>query len=114
MFDSVPREQYELLQGQLEVAIADRRSLEERYAALVSQVVDIKRHELGMQPQNYVPPEDPFDKLPKTRMAIDLFANGDVELIRYLEGRALLKASSVLDEAERDSTTAKYIELGDA
>ena len=119
--DSVPREMYEDMRAQRDQALVDRRAIEVRYSALVSQTLDIKRHEMGMVPTGFdAARSDPTTLLgPKTNLAIDNFAGGDPELRRLLITRAIYETQSASsgDGADGDAVdthVAQLITAGDA
>ena len=132
LFDTVPRELHEstvrLLQDQLESATQRHErdvtrlegSLEAertRYAELVKQLVEIKRHEQGMSPEGFdassLMPEHGLG--PKTIAACDEFAAGDPELRRYLVGIAHkeYRKRADMDADEKDVQVAKVIAAGE-
>jgi hypothetical protein len=117
IFDSVPRESYDLLKGQLEVAIADRQAAEARYAALVDQMVQMKRHEYSMMPAGFDPNQaDPWNSIgPKTQLAVEEVSAGDPELEQHNRAQALLawKQYADLSPEERDQKVAREIRDGD-
>lgn len=118
IFDTVSRESYDLLKAQLDVAIADRRAADARYEALVTQMLNFKRHELAMMPAGFDPAQaDPWNSIgPKTQLAVEETAGGDPELERYLKGQALLawKQYGDLSPEDRDVKVAQEIKDGDA
>ena len=132
VFNSVPKEIFDTVVGQhrdLITAMEQRHEREvtrlngiidqerTRYAELVKQVIEIKRHEQGMNPENFDPqslmPEHGLG--PKTIAACDEFAAGDPELRRYLVGKAhqYWQQNHELDKDERDIAVAKRIIQGD-
>jgi hypothetical protein len=61
---SVPREFYDEMKRRAERRRADLAQYRAMYAKLVDQVVEIKRHELGMHPPNFDPEDlDPMKAL---------------------------------------------------
>lgn len=118
LFDSVSREQYNLALERAARAESELATERERYERLVSQVIDIKRHEHGMNPQNFDPATlDPAYGLgPKTLAALDEFSNGDAEIRRFLVVAAWQewnKNHQISDLGERDALVAELILAGD-
>lgn len=117
IFDSVPRESYDLLKGQLDVANHRADQAEARYAALVEQMLAFKRHEMAMMPAGFDPAQaDPWNAVGgKTQLAVEEMGGGDPELEKYLKGQALLawKQYADLPDTERDRKVAAEIRAGD-
>ncbi len=117
LFDSVSREAYE---GEKERRIAAELLLNdqlERYDHLVRQIIDIKRHEHGMNPEGFDPRTlDPaFGLGSRTMAAVDEFASGDPELRRHLVNVAWREWSKNdgLEAGERDNEVAQLILAGE-
>jgi hypothetical protein len=130
IFDTVPRSIYEdaILQrdrAEARAAAADARlaafteNAAERYAALVADVMDLKRHDLGMMAKDFDPTTgDPMKTLgPRTQLAIEEFAGGDAELrLRLITTAVPLMATARAEYAdgdEADEHVAALIERGD-
>lgn len=122
LFGSVSRELYEEVKSQRDQARADLAAERERYQALVSTVIDIKRNEHGLPPDGFDPAEnDPMNMLgPKTQLAIEEFSAGDAELRSHLIKRAMAETAALMGEhagkrpdAETDQEVANRVEQGD-
>lgn len=117
IFDKVPRELYESEQDRRITAESRLAESLERYEALVKQIIDIKRHEHGLNPDGFDPATlDPAHGLgPYTLAAIDEFASGDPELRRYLVGRAWTEHSlrHEMEPDSRDQEVSEIIAAGD-
>lgn len=115
--DSVSREQYEDMKEQRNQARADLLAERERYAALVGQFVDLRRHQEGMNPAKFDPASsDPMSLLgPSTQAAVEEMCSDDAELRIYLRNRAYLLGSMKKDEdpGERDERVSALIRAGD-
>ena len=115
--DSVSREMYEAERERRENAEALIRDMTLQYADLVKQIVDLKRHDYGMNPVGFDPATlDPTHGLGvQTMSAVEEFAGGDPELRRYLVGVAWSEHGrrSDMDPESRDSEIAALIMEGD-
>ena len=132
LFDSVPRDLHEqVIAGMQNTFDAVTKRLERendrliaqleqetlRYGELVKQLVEIKRHEHGMNPDGFdastLQPEHGLGV--KTLAAIDEFAAGDMELRRYLVGQANkeYRKRHDMEAADRDVVVAKIIAAGE-
>lgn len=93
--------------------------LQSKYDALVAQVIDFKRHEVGMSPTAFdASLLDPMNSLgPKTQLAVDEFAAGDPEMKKYLVGRAHLESSALRGQSDDmdaiDTAVAQKVRQGD-
>ena len=117
LFDSVARETYE---GEKDRRVAAESLLADtlaRYDALVRTMVDIKRHEHGMNPEGFDPKTlDPaFGLGSRTMAAVDEFASGDPELRRHLVNVAWREwaRNDGLELGERDQEVAQIILAGE-
>ena len=94
-------------------------ALEARYAALVAQVVDLKRHDAGLPPAAFdATLLDPMNSLgPKTQLAVDEFAAGDPEMRKWLVARAHLEQAALRgqsnDMEQIDEDVAAMVRRGD-
>ena len=117
IFDSVSREMYEAEKAHSAALEARVASFEERYEKLVGMVIDLKRHDYGMNPIGFDPKTlDPTHGLGvQTMSAVEEFASGDPELRRYLVGVAWSEHGrrSDMDPETRDSEIAALIMEGD-
>jgi len=115
--DSVSRETYEAerdrrlaVEAQLDQSLA-------RYDKLVDQIIDLKRHDYGMNPVGFDPATlDPSHGLGvQTMAAVEEFAGGDPELRRYLVGVAWSEHNrrAGMDAETRDAEIAALIMEGD-
>lgn len=120
MFDSVPRHSFDLLKEDRDHWRTLAGQLQEKNHVLTEQIVDIKRHELGMMPKDFDPKTmDPANGLGlKTLAAIDEASSGDRELSRYNLNMAWTlyrqyEAAGMTDKIEIDEVVAKRILDGD-
>lgn len=113
----VSRELYEQEKERRVAAEARADATDVRYAALVEQMVTIRRHQEGMDPRAEANKD--FDVMarlgPRTQMAIEDFAAGDLGLRRNLIARANLEwaARDGMDHKERDVEVAALVMAGD-
>jgi hypothetical protein len=135
--DSISREAHELIvasvrsesaakdrliasmEHQLAVALTARERADERYAALVAEVMELKRHDIGALPKGAFDASlSATDGLgEKTRMAIDMACDGypDLRLHQTAQAQLLwgqLKADTD-DVDELDARVADLILQGD-
>jgi hypothetical protein len=106
--------------GTVLVALQSRYdALQAKHDALIAQVIDFKRHEVGMAPTAFDLREmDPMHDLgPRTQMAIETFAAGDKEMRKYLLARATMEMAVLRGQTSDvdaiDSELASLILNGD-
>jgi hypothetical protein len=118
----IPREFYDDAVRQRDAALERARIAEDRCAAVVKELVELKRHDIGALPGVHFNTDslDPAHGLgPKTALAVDEFADGDVELRARLLARAhVLTASAKMqygddDPGAIDKYVAHLIQQGD-
>ncbi len=117
LFDSVSREAYDAEKERRVAAEVMLGDVMARYDELVKQIVDIKRHEHGMNPEGFDPRTlDPaFGLGSRTMAAVDEFAAGDPELRRHLVNVAWREWSKndTMEAGERDQEVAQLILAGE-
>ncbi len=113
---SVPRATYDLLVQQLLSEQADLRAERERYDRLLTQTMEIKRHEHAMMPAGFGPAAlDPMGQLGRQTQAAIEEVGRDPELRLYLRNFALREymISTETDADIKDKIVAQRILDGD-
>lgn len=114
---TVPREQYDLLVGELRMAQNQLAQANTRYTELVTQMIEMKRHEAGMHPPGFDPSTlDLMNSLgPQTQLAIDEESGGDPEQRVYYRNVAIKEtlARADMPKDERDVVVAQILRDGD-
>lgn len=114
---TVPREQYEFVTNQLALTQNQLAQANAKYAELVTQVIEMKRHEAGMHPPGFDPSTlDPMNSLgPQTQLAIDEESGGDPEQRVYYRNVAIKEtlARADMPKDERDVVVAQILRDGD-
>lgn len=114
----VSRELYEQERERRVAAEARADAADARYAALVAQMVTMRRHQEGMEAKDSK--SEDFDVMAglgtRTQMAIEEFAGGDLGLRRDLIARAKLEwsARDGMSPQERDVEVAQLVLAGDS
>lgn len=113
----VSRELYEQEKERRQAAESRADAADARYAALVDQMVNVRRHQEGMEGRDAKAAD--YDVMgglgTRTQMAIEEFAAGDPQLRRDLIARARLEygAREGMDEKQRDVEVAQLVSAGD-
>lgn len=115
---AVSRELYEQERERRIQAEARANAADARYAALVDQMVNVRRHQEGMESRDAKAAD--YDVMgglgTRTQMAIEEFAAGDPALRRDLIARARLEygAREGMEATARDVEVAQLVLAGDS